>query len=77
MADIKVHVIHTICVIITYTLQSLSSLAQITHNVQVTINFKKKIIKKKHKKVKARNNYKLICIGLIWRQPLYISLLYT
>ena len=35
-------------VIITYTLESLSSLTKITHNLQVTINFRKKWIKHTH-----------------------------
>ena len=48
--DIGVHVVHTGCVNITYTLESLSSLTQITHNVQATINFKKNDIKKETQK---------------------------
>ena len=47
-ADSKVHVIH---VIITYNLEPLSFLTQITHNPQVTINFRK-MNKEKHKKVR-------------------------
>ena len=35
--DIGVHVVHTSCEIITYILESLSSLTQITHTLQVTI----------------------------------------
>ena len=38
-ADIRVRIGHTSCVIIAYTLESLSSLTQVTHNLQVTINF--------------------------------------
>ena len=38
-ADIRVRIVHTSCVIIAYTLESLSSLTQVTHNLQVTINF--------------------------------------
>ena len=45
--DIGVHVVHTSHVIITYTLESLSYLTYITHNIQATINFKKKYIKNK------------------------------
>ena len=40
--DSKVHIVHISRVIIAYTLESLSSLTQITHNLQATINFKKK-----------------------------------
>ena len=36
--------------IIAYTLESLSSLTQITHNLQATIYFKKKDIKKRNTK---------------------------
>ena len=42
MADIGVHVVQTSLVIIAYTLGSFSSLTQITHNLQDTINFTKK-----------------------------------
>ena len=45
-ADIGVHVVHTSRVITTYTLESLSSFTKITHNIQASINFKKKYIKK-------------------------------
>ena len=38
-ADIRVHIVHTSYVIIAYTLESLPSLTQVTHNLQVTINF--------------------------------------
>ena len=48
--DIGVHVVHTSCVVITYTLESLSSLTQITLYMQVTINFKKKDVKKQTQK---------------------------
>ena len=41
-ADSEVHIVHICCVIIAYTLESLSSLTQRTHNLQATINFKKK-----------------------------------
>ena len=54
-SDIGVHVVYTSCVIITYILESLSSLTMITHKIQVAINLKKNILKKKHKK---------------WRHPL-------
>ena len=39
-----------ICVIIAYPLESSSSLTQITHNLQATIDFKKKEIKKEEQK---------------------------
>ena len=45
-ADIGVHIVHTSRKIIAYTLESLSLLTQIPHNLQATINFKKKDIKK-------------------------------
>ena len=38
-ADGEVHIFHISCAIITYALESLSSLTQITQNLQVTINF--------------------------------------
>ena len=41
-AESEVHIVHISCVIAAYTLESLSSLTQITHNLQATINFKKK-----------------------------------
>ena len=44
-ADSEVHIAHISRVIVAYTLESLSSLTQITHNLQATINFKKKDIK--------------------------------
>ena len=68
-ADSKVHIVHINGVIIAYTLESLSSLTQITHNLQATIYFKKKILKMKHKKVRAP--IKLTCQ---WRWQLYTSL---
>ena len=40
-SDIEVHVVHISRVIKTYTLESLSSLTQIRHNVQVTISITK------------------------------------
>ena len=50
LAVVGVHIVHTSRVIIAYTLESLSSLTQITHNIQATINFKKKDIKKETQK---------------------------
>ena len=44
--DIGVHVIHKSLVTIAYTLESLPSLTYIIHNLQATIYFKKKDIKK-------------------------------
>ena len=44
-ADSKVHVVHISLVIIACTLESLSSLTEITHNLLatvMTVNFKKK-----------------------------------
>ena len=49
-ADSKVHIFHINRVIIAYTLESLSSLTQITHNLKATVYFKKKIIKKETQK---------------------------
>ena len=49
-ADSKVHMVHISCVIIAYTLELLSSLTQMTHNLQATIYFKKKDIKKEIQK---------------------------
>ena len=51
-ADTRVYVVHTSCVIIAYTLESLFSLTLITHNLQATIK-KKKDIKKETQKVRA------------------------
>ena len=48
-ADIDVHIVHISRVIKAYTLESLSSLTYITHNLQATINFKKEWIKKEQK----------------------------
>ena len=45
-ADSEVHVVHVSHVIIACTLESLYSLTYITHNLQATINFKKKGLKK-------------------------------
>ena len=51
VSDTKLHLSRGIII---YTLKSLSSLTQITHNLWVTMNFfKKEGIKKKHKKVRA------------------------
>ena len=44
-ADSEVHIVHINRVIVAYRLESLSSLTHITHNLQATINFKKKYIK--------------------------------
>ena len=49
-ADIEVHIVYTCHVILAYTLESLSSLTQITRNLQATINFKKKGIEKEKQK---------------------------
>ena len=46
----EVHMVHMSRVIVAYTLESLSSLTQITHNLQATINFKKKYIKNETQK---------------------------
>ena len=51
-ADSEVNVIHISCVIIMYTLESLSSLTENTQ-IQLTINLKKQLIKHKHKNVRA------------------------
>ena len=48
--DMGVNIVHSSRVIITYTLESVSSLTQITHNIQATVNFKKKYIKKETQK---------------------------
>ena len=61
-ADSEVCVIHISCVIMTYTLELLSSLTKITHHLQVT-----KTNKKKHKKVRAP-----IKLTFHWRRQLYI-----
>ena len=44
-ANSKVHIVHISHVIVAYILESLSSLTKKTHNLQATINFKKKDIK--------------------------------
>ena len=44
--DSEVYIVHISHVIIAYILESLSSLTQITHNLQATVYFKKKDIKK-------------------------------
>ena len=44
--DSEVHIVHISFVITAYTLESLSSLTQITHNLQAIINLNKKGIKK-------------------------------
>ena len=49
-ADSEVHIVHISCVIIAYILESLSSLKYITHNLQATIYFKEKGIKKENTK---------------------------
>ena len=46
-ADSKVHVVHRSCVIIVYTLKSLSSLMKIMQNLQTTNNLKKRGIEKR------------------------------
>ena len=68
-ADIGVHVVHTSRVIITYTLESLffPHIDNTIYRLQLT--WRKKILRKKHKKVRAP--IKLTCH---WRQQLYISL---
>ena len=48
-ADIGVYVVHRSRVIITYTLEPLSSFTQITRNLQVTINLRKMIEKQTQK----------------------------
>ena len=48
--DSEVHIVHISRVIIAYTLDSLSSLTEITHNLQATIYFKKKDIKQETQK---------------------------
>ena len=64
-ADSEVHIVHISHVIKAYTLESLSYLKYITHNVQAKINFT--LLKKKDKKVRAP--IKLSCH---WRWQLYI-----
>ena len=65
--DTEVNIVHISCVIVAYTLESLSSLTEITHNLQAAINFKKKDMK--HKKVRVA-----IKLTFQWRRQLYISL---
>ena len=48
-ADSAVHIVHISRVITAYTLDSLSSLTLIEQNLQATINFKKKELKKRTK----------------------------
>ena len=48
--DSEVYIVHICHVILAYTLESVSSLTQITHNLQATINLKKKGIKKEQQK---------------------------
>ena len=70
-ADSEVHVVHMISVIIVFTL---SSLMEITHNLQAIINFKKKEIKKRTTKksdIKRPNTLnwldQYMCTGLrLW-----------
>ena len=62
-ADIGVHVVHIIRVIMTYTFESLSSLPYITQNIQVTINSKKKKILKKSKTKKWGHPLSWLVIG--------------
>ena len=50
IANIGVHIVHTSRIIITYTLESLSSHTKITHSIQTTIHFEKKDIKKETQK---------------------------
>ena len=49
-ADSEVHAVHISHVIIAYTYESLSSLTQITHNLQAPINFIEKYINKEKQK---------------------------
>ena len=56
VADSEVHIFHITHVNIAYTLESLSSPAQITHNIQATINFKNKDIKYEQQKSKSTHN---------------------
>ena len=66
---IEVHIVHISRVIKAYTLESLSSLTQITHNPQGTVNFKNKEKKNNNKKVRAP-----IKLTNHWRKRLWISL---
>ena len=58
-ADIEVNIVHISRVIIAYTLESLSSLTQITHNLQATIYFTKKDIKKETQKSEVTHSVDL------------------
>ena len=49
-ADSDVHIVHISRIIVAYTLESLSSLVYIIHNLQATINFKKKNTKNETQK---------------------------
>ena len=49
-AGSEVHEVHISRVIISYTLESLSSLTKIAHNLQSTINFNQNGIKKEQQK---------------------------
>ena len=63
-ADIEVQIVYISRVIIGYTLESLSSLTQITHNLQATINFKKKGIKKEQQKSEGTHlSWDIIGVG--------------
>ena len=68
-ADIEVHRVHTSRVIIAYTLESISPLTYITHNLQATNNLMKGIKNEKQKKVRAP-----IKLTRHWRRQFYISL---
>ena len=57
--DIKVNIVHISHVIIAYTLESLSSLTQITHNLQATIYFTQKDIKKETQKSEVTHSVDL------------------
>ena len=63
-ADSKIYVIHIRHVIMTYTSESLSSLTQIIHNLQVTINLK--MNKKQTQKVRSQRAP--IKLTITWRQ---------
>ena len=51
--DSDVHIVHISRVIVAYTLESLSSFTQISHNLQATINFKKIYIENETQKVRG------------------------
>ena len=67
--DIRVHVVNTSHVIMTYTLELSSSVIYIIQNLQATIQFKKKYIKKETQKVRAP-----IELSCHWRLLIYICL---